>query len=308
MLKQRIATGLVLVTGFLLALFAESPVFFVGICVALILSAAWEWSALAEVKGTLGRLSFVLLVAMLLGFVAANLGVVNVAKLQVLEQSIWFMPAFYFSGLFWLLGFVLIISYPASQPLWSSRLTRIVLGILLLIGTWIALLYTRFHLNGQFWVVYVVTIVAAADVGAYFVGKMLGKNKLVVAVSPGKTREGFFGGIIASQLLAPIFYFTYVESMYVNTLPVIAATGASAESSLAGVETPAISLGLFMLVSGLVASVSVLGDLFESMLKRCSGIKDSGSIFPGHGGVLDRIDGLTSAFPIFALVLLTLGW
>jgi phosphatidate cytidylyltransferase len=125
-------------------------------------------------------------------------------------------------------------------------------------------------------------MVWSADIGAYFVGKALGKHKLMPNVSPGKTMEGFIGGVIFACLLVGI------ASLLLNW-----------------------NLQQFILViavTAVITTISVLGDLNESMFKRQAGIKDSGSILPGHGGILDRIDSLTATAPVYALCYAILGW
>lgn len=125
----------------------------------------------------------------------------------------------------------------------------------------------------------IVAVVACADIGGYFAGRRWGKRKLAPAVSPGKTWEGFLGGVCFNFLLSLVVW-GLVGGNYFMLLAIIL------PASLA----------------------SVLGDLFESMLKRHRGIKDSSALLPGHGGVLDRVDGLTAAAPVFALALLSTGW
>jgi phosphatidate cytidylyltransferase len=125
----------------------------------------------------------------------------------------------------------------------------------------------------------IVAVVASADIGGYFTGRAWGKHKLKPAVSPGKTWEGFAGGVAANILLALVLW-QVTGSNLVILLAIILPT----------------------------SLVSVLGDLLESMVKRHRGIKDSGALLPGHGGVLDRVDSLTAAAPVFALALLASGW
>jgi len=127
-------------------------------------------------------------------------------------------------------------------------------------------------------VLFLLILIWAADIGAYFAGKFFGKNKLCPSVSPGKTLEGVYGGIALTQVVA----ITYV---YITT------------------QTPLLNdFLIFSFLALSVSLVSVLGDLFESVLKRIAEVKDSGNILPGHGGILDRIDSLTSSAPIFFIL------
>lgn len=132
--------------------------------------------------------------------------------------------------------------------------------------------------------VVLVVVVATADIGAYFVGKRFGKHKMAALVSPAKTWEGFWGGVAACTMLALLLW---------NLLP---------DSEVH------IGLAAIVLVIIPTALASVIGDLTVSMVKRESGVKDSGSLLPGHGGVLDRLDSLCGAAPVFALGLLLVGW
>jgi len=156
----------------------------------------------------------------------------------------------------------------ANRP-WILRLS----GVLVLIPAWLAMVSLQKH--DPYLVLYLVFLVAAMDTGAYFVGKAIGVTKLAPHLSPGKTLEGAKGGLAAALLFALLgasfFSFQGIAWVY------------------------------FLLLSLLVAALSVAGDLFESLIKREAGQKDSGTLLPGHGGVLDRIDGLVAALPVFAL-------
>jgi phosphatidate cytidylyltransferase len=149
------------------------------------------------------------------------------------------------------------------------------MGLLLLVPAWSGLV--DLHRVSPWWLMYLFALVWGADTGAYFAGRAFGKHKLAPAVSPGKTIEGMVGGIVL-------------------TMTVMVAVGVFRELS-------PLRFAAFAGLSLLTVLASVLGDLLESMVKRQAGVKDSGTIFPGHGGALDRIDSLTSAAPVFAL-----GW
>jgi phosphatidate cytidylyltransferase len=168
------------------------------------------------------------------------------------------------AAVFWLL----------VAPLWllghwhaEQVFVRAAVGVVLLVPTWAALLYLQ--ARGPAMLLGVMAIVWIADTAAYFSGRHFGRHKLAPTISPGKTWEGVAGALIALALYA------------------------GALSLLVGMPTPS----LFVLVAGLLY-LSILGDLFESWIKRVSGMKDSGDVLPGHGGVLDRIDALTSTLPI----------
>jgi phosphatidate cytidylyltransferase len=181
----------------------------------------------------------------------------------------------------WLFSLFMIIAYPHFSRFWrNNRLVCLLFGLLTLVPTWIALISLRTSLYevdvfyGASLILYVLGIVWAADIGAFFVGVKFGKRKLRPRVSPGKTVEGLLGGIGASFAIIAFAALHYQVDMT--------------------------KIGLHIVVGAVTVAVSALGDLNESMFKRCAGLKDSGSILPGHGGILDRIDSLTAAFPIFA--------
>jgi len=285
MLLTRITTAIALVILFLVALFVASPEFFCLSVALVILMAGWEWASLSELNDFRSKLFYVFLLALALtildyysGFIFNNSSVTS----NEVFLFWFFLPA----ALFWLLAFLALISYPQCEIFFRSPYFRLIIGMLLLIFAWLAFSYLRYQSQGSFWVLYMVAVVAAADVGAYFFGKTFGRIKLASQLSPGKSWEGLAGGLLSSQLVVAIMV--------------------GFNAAFFSLELP--SLSLLLLVTLFIAVVSVLGDLFESLLKRVAGIKDSGTILPGHGGILDRIDGLTSAMPIFCFIFLLLGW
>jgi phosphatidate cytidylyltransferase len=147
-----------------------------------------------------------------------------------------------------------------------------------LVPCWLALVYVTRTTQSTHWVLFTLALVWAADTGAFFAGRWLGREPLAPRVSPKKTWEGVLGGILASAVVA------WLAASYVFTVDV----------------------GPFVLLCTAVAALSIVGDLTESMLKRAVGLKDSGNVFPGHGGMLDRIDSVTAAAPalVFALIAL----
>jgi phosphatidate cytidylyltransferase len=181
---------------------------------------------------------------------------------------LWLAVAGWVANLYW------VTQYPARSEQWRSTATRLIMGLWVLLPAWVG--FNVLRDTGGVWLLYVLLLVWGADIGAYFSGRAWGRRKLAPAVSPGKSWEGVGGGIGVTLVLALVF-------------AVWQGLG------LAG------GLGL-ALATVVVTLVSVLGDLFESMLKRFRGIKDSSNLLPGHGGVLDRIDSLTAAVPLFALL------
>jgi len=176
----------------------------------------------------------------------------------------------------WLVNFVWVTRYPALTSQWHTPLVRLLMGLWVLLPCWVG--FNLLREIGALWLLFVLLLVWTADIGAYFAGRRWGKRKLAPRVSPGKSWEGVFGGMAATALLAVGF-------------------------SL-GLSLGLANSVLLVVITLLVTLVSVLGDLLESMLKRYRNIKDSSQLLPGHGGVLDRVDSLTAAIPLFALLYL----
>lgn len=276
MLKQRVITAIILTIVFLAALFGLSPTHFPLFIGAVVLIGAWEWANLSSCGAVWQRLLYV-------GFIGAILlAVCWVIGICTAEQSLNLAVVksiLIVACAWWALALLLVQGYPSSAILWGHPLVRLLMGVLVLVPTWLALVYVRFQPQGAWLVVMIAAIVAAADTGGYFTGRKFGKRKLAQAVSPGKTLEGFAGGLISNLILGALV--AYLSGSNICLLLAVV-----------------IPTSLF----------SVLGDLLESMVKRHAGVKDSGVILPGHGGILDRVDSITAAAPVFALALLASGW
>ncbi|PWV79870.1 phosphatidate cytidylyltransferase [Halomonas sp. A11-A] len=188
----------------------------------------------------------------------------------LMAWPLWLGVAGWLANLYW------VVHYPARAGQWQSSTRRLAMGLWVLLPAWVGLNVLRDI--GAVWLLFVLLLVWCADIGAYFAGRAFGRRKLAPRVSPGKSWEGVAGGLVATAVLALIF---------------------------ASWQGLGLGGGLALLLATLVVTlVSVLGDLLESMLKRFRGIKDSSQLLPGHGGVLDRIDSLTAALPLFALLML----
>lgn len=191
--------------------------------------------------------------------------------------AVMLVPAdvlFIFASLWWVFATVLIVLYPRARAYWSHLLVKGVMGWLVLIPCWAALNSIRGQQGGVYALLCLLVLIWGADSAAYFTGKKWGKHKLAPQVSPGKSVQGLAGALVFTLLL---------------TLLLLWQLG-----------TP-FALWPWGLALALVTVLfSVIGDLFESMLKREAGLKDSGNLLPGHGGLLDRIDSLTAAAPVFA--------
>ncbi|MFT6043873.1 MAG: phosphatidate cytidylyltransferase [Porticoccaceae bacterium] len=270
MLRLRIITALCMIAIFLPALFLMPPMLFSIATVPLVLIAGWEWSRLVKIRSVIARIGYLLLIVMTLFAASLWLGLPDTFDPQRAQQLLLVAVGV------WAFIFLWIQGYPSSAILWSARPILGLLGLMLLGFTWIAIVTILNYQSGQWLLLLAIVIIVLADVGGFFAGKYFGKHKLAPIISPGKTWEGFVGGLLLEGVLVGSLVWYLSDHVTV--------------------------LGLSLLVIP-VALYSVLGDLFESMIKRHSGVKDSGRLLPGHGGVLDRIDGVMAALPMFGLIL-----
>lgn len=199
--------------------------------------------------------------------------------------SVLFVPVvalFYVAAVWWLLAILLIACYPRGASCWKqSTVVRGIMGLLVLTPCWAAFNYIRSQGDGIYALLYLLILIWGADSTAYFVGKKWGRHKLIPNVSPGKSIEGVLGALIFALIAV-------VVTLWLADIP------------------PLLWKWGFVL-SFITVFFSIVGDLLESMLKRQANLKDSGHLLPGHGGILDRIDSLTAAAPIFALGAILLG-
>lgn len=277
MLIQRILTAIVLIPLVIIALFFAPLSIFSYLIIAICALAAWEWRNFL-VKRTEKTV--------LLFFIVFSIVLLDFMPIESTLKSQLFALIICLSVIWWLTALLLVVGYPNSAKYWSkSPLIKLLFAFFTLVPFFIGMLELRtinYSVNsytGAIWLLYVFVLVWATDTGAYFAGRAIGKRKLAVKVSPGKTVEGFIGGVSLATLVCVIAYLTG----YFN-----------------------INFTQFLFSSLLAILASVLGDLTESMFKREAGIKDSGNLIPGHGGILDRIDSLTSAVPVFTVLSLHL--
>lgn len=268
MLKLRIITALVLLPIVLGALFLLERQGFALIAGVFFLAAGWEWSAMAGRPPLLVRVMWLLLLAALM--VAAEYW-----------RPVWLLT---WLPLIWLGALALVLSYPSSARLWRKPWQLLVIGLFLLVPPWAAMVQVQAEgalgLSGAWALLFILLWVWAADTGAYFAGRAFGKNKLAPKVSPGKTREGLLGGVVLALVMVALVSW------------LVPLTGDPV---------------LLLCVALVTVLASALGDLFESMVKREAGVKDSGTMLPGHGGMLDRIDSITAALPVALMALSQLG-
>jgi len=275
MLKLRVITALILFPLAVCAiLFLPEPAFaaFVGFIVLL---GAYEWAGFARFPSVLAKMAYVLIAT-------------------VIIFSIWLMNFVLSVGImnnialgFWVFALVLLAGFPKQFKFWrTTNLLVAITGLLLLTLTWYALIslhavkelsFAQTTISGPYLVLSVMMLVWIADTGAYFSGKRFGKNKLAPKISPGKTIEGVFGGLILVIIIVCLFTLYH---------------GGNTQDYL-----------YIIAISTVSVIFSVIGDLMESMYKRQANIKDSSNLLPGHGGVLDRIDSISAAGPIFFIAL-----
>jgi phosphatidate cytidylyltransferase len=261
MLRQRVITALILAPLVLLVILWVPHPITAAVLSLLVVAGAWEWSAFPGFTQYSARLAYV-------AFIAACV------------TAAWFIGIFntqldllLYAALAW---WVLALLWIAFAPGKVNRATAALAGLFVLVPVWLALV--RLHAQYPQLLLFLLLLVVAADIGAYFAGHRFGEHKLAPRVSPGKTWEGVFGGMLAAALMAAVGVWWFK----MNTVP-------------------------FMALCIVVAVASVVGDLTESLFKRHAGLKDSGSLLPGHGGVLDRVDSVTAAAPVFLIGLERLG-
>ena len=270
MLKQRVITAIVLLALLLPALFAPSPWPFAILTLLLIGAAGWEW----------GRLNAAADAAIAMGVLLA-LGGADAMWLGWTSQPpawLWWPVA-----LAWVVGGALALrDGPAGWPRVPLGL-RWVLGLAMLWVAWLAIAHAR-HLGINF-ILSVFCLVWMADIAAYFGGRAFGRRKLAPTISPGKSWEGVWSGL--AGVIALAFLWRWID-------------GSQPVDSQSLFSRLAAAWGMAGMVGGvlLLGAMSVVGDLFESLVKRAAGAKDSSNLLPGHGGVLDRVDALLPVFPI----------
>ncbi|GMQ87151.1 MAG: phosphatidate cytidylyltransferase [Gammaproteobacteria bacterium] len=264
MLRQRLVSALIMVPLVVLAVLKLDMFWFALLAAALMLLAAWEWGSLIPLRDTGARIGYL---ALILALIAVSW---RSARAEIFVDTVlWAALAWWLFVLFW-------ITRPAlgAGETGAHSLAKALLGCGLMVSTWLALVVLHSRPDqGPHWVLYLLVLVWVADSGAFFAGRQFGHTRLAPKVSPGKTWEGVFGALIACALFA----FGYAIFL----------------------ELRGAALTAFILVSLVTVLFSIAGDLLESLLKRQHGVKDSGTLIPGHGGILDRIDSLFAAAPIF---------
>lgn len=272
MLLHRILTAAILMPLAVVIILLPPTWLFALIAAAVFLAAEWEWTGLCGLRSRaarVGMLAFTLVLLAVLWWARATpwlwLAVMLVGVL-------WWL-----TSLAWLRGCTF-----AASPSRENGLLKLGTGLCILVPAWVAL--AALHsggMLGHWWTLLALCIVWAADIGAYFSGRLLGRRKLAPRISPGKTRAGAIGALIAGMIVAAVG--GWLLDVHGGLLVALAVLGA------------------------ITVAASIVGDLFESLMKRHAVIKDSGSLLPGHGGLLDRMDSVFAAIPVFVVGKMILG-
>ncbi len=279
-MKQRIITALILAPLAIAGVFFLPLKFFMLFCAAVFLLASKEWGGFVSKKpSSLVLYLFALLLGATLLFIPVEQIWLNGTVNPLLTNGLTLAAAW------WCLSLVMVVTYPKTASIWKdNKIIKSLFGLFTLIPFfWGMVLLRSVNIDHDFYygaelLMFVFLLVWAADTGAYFCGKKFGKHKLAANVSPGKTIEGFLGGMMSSMVVA------FIASVFF--------------------VIPAEKMVFFFIAAFVTNIVSALGDLSESIFKREAGLKDSGNLLPGHGGILDRIDSLTAAVPVFAVLYL----
>jgi len=261
-LKERVITAIVLAAVLLGVMLGLPPVATVWLLTVLVLIGAWEWAGFIGKDTKATRAAFTVAVATaLVACLYFYTSIPNFVFIVVTVALVW-----------WFIAFLWLCLAPGRV----TPVTAAMAGFLSLVPCWLALVHVTFSTQSTRWVLFTLALVWAADTGAFFAGRWLGRVPLAPRVSPKKTWEGALGGMVTSAVVA------WIAAKWVF----------------------AVDAWPFVMTCVAIAALSIVGDLTESMLKRAAGLKDSGTMFPGHGGMLDRIDSVTAAAPalVFALI------
>ncbi len=268
MLKKRIITALVLIAGFVPALFKLPNTYWALAMLVISLFALYEWASMIKLSAMQTK-----------AYIAIALlsGLIIVPMIERYDFHLFFNKSliiFFISTLFWLF---VVPFWLAKKWVVRNKLLMAIVGLMLMLPLWLALICSK---GANPWLLLcLLATIWIADSAAYFAGKNFGKHKLAPSISPGKTWEGVCGALIAVTIFGAILYLVF------------------------NVSTLAIFPALWI-----ITGLGVVGDLFESMIKRQANIKDSGDLLPGHGGILDRIDGIIPSLPIAIIMIYTYNY
>ncbi len=286
MLLQRILTALVLAAVAITAIFTLSTMYFYLFIGVIVVIGAWEWTNLSSIESMLAKVLFISALVFSMLFIVLWPHILDVLS-ELLERP----NVKSYSGLlewlvigpviFWVTMMFLIRKTPEELlALDIENKYKLFIGWFILFSAWMFLTRLR-AFYGPAAVMYFLVLIWVADISAYFSGKKFGKEKLAPLISPGKTVQGMYGALISGFICATILglYYGY----------------------------PFMIASDFILLSVLTVLVSIYGDLFFSLVKRQNGVKDSGNLLPGHGGILDRIDSVIAAAPFYYAGIILVG-
>ncbi len=264
MLLQRVLTATPLAVLVIWGILTQPAEVVLYALLLVSLVGAWEWSRLSGIENAFARAAYAVLLVVIVYF----------SQLLISDKASLLQLVFLAALIYWFVTtYQMFTRGPQDDTGLSTK--KMLAGLIVLVPPVLALMQIRSY--GEDWLFFCLSIIWIADIGAYFSGKRFGKQKLAPSLSPGKTREGLYGAMFATAIYS-FFAGYYFELQVLDTL-------------------------MLIIIGALATFVSVVGDLAMSLLKREKGLKDTGNILPGHGGLLDRIDSITSSAPFFALLL-----
>lgn len=279
-LRLRIITAIMLMGALIAISTLFSPFVFSAFVAVIVMLAAWEWAAFLGLDSGTARIPYLATIASMIIIMALWLGVLPGAE-SINSLRVAVLQALGF--LFWGFAILMLRGYPEHSDAWNKRSKIAFMGLCALLPTWAGIVQLKYLMPEGYMALVLIVMVAAVDVGAYFVGTFFGHTKLAPQLSPKKSWEGVWGGLATCMVLGIIFI--WLLDRYLMPLD-------------------AVQLLILLVLSVAVSFFGVVGDLLESMLKRNCDIKDSGAILPGHGGLLDRVDSLMAVTPVFVLTVL----
>jgi len=262
MLMHRILTAVPLAAVVVWIILYQSSDVVLYLLLFIAILAGFEWARLGGVYSVPGRLFYSLVLA----------AIAWILVYQPFQYTRWIVMG---GALWWFVISFYLFTVKPIQKDGTLSVTKLAAGMLVVPVAVLSMYFIHSREFGAYWLLYGLALVWVADIGAYFSGKKFGKTKLAARISPGKTIEGLYGALAAT------FLYTLIASYFFDLH-----SGQTA---------------FLLVLSVLLTLISISGDLYESLLKRERGLKDSGNILPGHGGILDRIDGVLAAMPLFLI-------
>lgn len=268
MLKKRIITATLLIGLVLVTIFYGNALMQAAVLFALCLGAGHEWLKIIGAKTAQQILFYAVLILCVIVFYYANV---------TYYLKDWVGITLCMSLVGWVSAFIAVVFYQKGRTLWSSNVwVNTVIGLWLIVPFGVGAFFLLDYFSYKIFLI-LLLVIACADSFAYFSGQLWGRlggkyDLLASRVSPGKSWQGVWGGMICTGLVL------YILDLVFNFM----------------------TWQLFVFMIFIIIPISIMGDLFESMVKRICGVKDSGTLLPGHGGLLDRLDSLTAAVPVFA--------